>query len=237
VFIAEKDCPKLGVTAPGARGMEINGRLAVPVGFVPDIHLFTTASFVLTNLENGRAFLRLPPTAATYLVGKCRPGADVARVVADLQRAIPDHEVLTHQQFHDRAAAYWIGRTSIGPLLMLSSVLSVTVGFLIVTLAFYISTVEKIPVFACMKALGASNGEVVLLLIFQAALVFVLGCTAAGLALTATVAGLSRTNISVVITREMVLTGLVASAAASLGSSLLAVRRVMATDPGEAFRT
>ena len=64
---------------------------------------------------------------------------------------------------------------------MLSAVLAILVGFLIVMLAFYISTIEKIPIFACMKALGASGMEVVSILVSQAFIVFVLGSSLAGL--------------------------------------------------------
>jgi putative ABC transport system permease protein len=145
--------------------------------------------------------------------------------------------VVTTQQFHDKASDYWGKRTSIGPLLLISSGLAVSVGFLVVVLAFYLSTVEKIPVFACMKALGASNGEILQILIFQSAAVFTLGCAIAGLALYAAVSVLGHTSISVVITQTVVAAGVAASAVASAGSSLLSVRRVLTTDPGEAFRT
>jgi putative ABC transport system permease protein len=237
ILIGEKDRGKLGVQELPVAGMEINGRKAVPVGFVPRVQLFTTASFALTDLENARAFLRMPSSHATYLVCKYRPGADIARVVADLRRAVPEHDVLTSRQFHDKASEYWGKRTSIGPLLLISSVLAVSVGFLVVVLAFYLSTVEKIPVFACMKALGASNGEILQILVFQSAIVFTLGCAAAGLGLYAAVTILAHTSISVVITKTVVVAGMGASAVASAGSSLLSVRRVLTTDPGEAFRT
>jgi len=237
VLIGEKDRGKLGVNEPEVAGMEINGRKAVPVGFVPRVQLFTTASFALTDLDNARAFLRVPSSHASYLVCKCRPGADVARVVADLRRAVPDHDVLTSEQFHDKASDYWGKRTSIGPLLLISSALAVSVGFLVVVLAFYLSTVEKIPVFACMKALGASNGEILRILIFQSAIVFALGCAAACVSLYAAVLILAHTSISVVVTKTVILAAVAASAAASAGSSLLSVRRVLTTDPGEAFRT
>ncbi len=59
VLVSDKDRDKLGIDAPGVEGMEIFGRMATPVGFVPDVHLFTTAAFILTDLDNARAFLRL----------------------------------------------------------------------------------------------------------------------------------------------------------------------------------
>jgi putative ABC transport system permease protein len=237
VMVSDKDREKLGIDSPGVEGMEIFGRMATPVGFVPDVHLFTTAAFILTDLDNARAFLRLPPSHANYLVCKCKPGVDVKRVVAELQRTVREHDVLTAEQFHARASDYWATRTSIGPVLLMSSVLAVSVGFLIVLLAFYISTIEKIPVFACMKALGASGGEIVLLLIFQSLIVFLLGCVVAAGGLYLAVAIIATTTISVVITTSGVAAAVAATGVVSLTSSLLSVRRVITTDPGEAFRT
>ena len=150
---------------------------------------------------------------------------------------MPECDVLTFKQFHDKAAAYWSSRTGIGPVLLMSSVLAVSVGFLIVMLAFYISTIEKLPIFACLKALGASNRDVILIVVFQSVIVFVLGCLSAGSGLWVTIAALSKTTISVVITRNVVLSSLATTALVSAASSLLSVRRIMTIEPGEAFRS
>ena len=217
--------------------MEIHGRHATPVGLVEDVHLFTTAGFVLTDLENGWAFLDVPDSHVTYIVCKCRPGADVAVVARNLRGDFPEHHVLTAQAFHDRASSYWSNRTSIGPVLLLSSVLAVMVGFLIVMLTFYISTVEKIPIFACMKALGASGGEVASIMIFQVLIVFVLGCAMAGVGLYVTLMVLARTTISVVITEQLVLAGIGTTGLCSSLSSLLSIRKMISTGSGEALTT
>jgi putative ABC transport system permease protein len=119
---------------------------------------------------------------------------------------------------------------------MLSAGLAILVGFMIVMLAFYISTVDKLPVFACMKALGASGLEVVLILVFQVIIVFILGCALAGAGIHIAMILLAKTTISVVITRGLVLTGLGTTALCSALSSLLSIRQVINTDPGEAFR-
>jgi putative ABC transport system permease protein len=236
VLVARKDCEKLGITTIGADGVEIFGRKATVVGLVDDVHLFTTAGFIMTDLENARAFLRMPNEHATYIVAKCAPGADVETVVHDLQADFPEHDVVTTRTFHDRAARYWSTRTGIGPVLMLSAALAVLVGFMIVMLAFYISTVDKLPIFACMKALGASGLEVVSILVFQVVIVFILGCTLAGLGIHLAVLLLARTTISLVITPGLVLAGLGTTALISALSSLLSIRQVINTDPGEAFR-
>ena len=91
------------------------------VGLVEEVHLFTTAGFVMTDLENARAFMRVPNDHASYIVAKCAPEADVDAVVRDLQAAFPEHDVMSTRTFHDKAARYWSTRTGIGPVLMLSA--------------------------------------------------------------------------------------------------------------------
>jgi ABC-type lipoprotein release transport system permease subunit len=237
IMVGSKDREKLGITEPGVDGVEILGRHATAVGFVDDIHLFTTAGFILTDLDNARAFLRLPQDHASYIVCKCLPGADVGGVLLDLRPRFPEHDVLATHAFHDLASEYWSSRTGIGPVLMLSAVLAALVGFLIVMLVFYLSTIEKAPVFACMKALGASGGEVVLILVAQVGIVFMIGCALAGVATYGAYAVIGRTSISIVITRNLVLAAVGTTAICSALSSLLSIRKVISTDPGEAFRT
>jgi ABC-type lipoprotein release transport system permease subunit len=87
-----------------------------------------------------------------------------------------------------------------------------------------------------MKALGASGMEVVWILVSQAFIVFVLGSSIAGLGVHAARKVLETTSISMVVTRELVLAGLGTTALCSALSSLLSIRKVITTDPGEAFR-
>jgi len=237
ILVGRKDREKLGITTLGVDGIEIVGRKATVVGLVDDVHLFTTAGFVLTDLDNARTFLRLPPNHASYFVCKCRPGADVEQVVRDLRADFPEHDILTARAFHDRAAKYWSTRTGIGPVLMLSAALATLVGFMIVMLAFYISTVDKLPIFSFIKALGASSAEVVSILVFQVVIVFLIGCGFAGLGLHVALRFLEDTTISTVVTRQLVLAGVGTTAFCSALSSLLSIRKVINTDPGEAFRT
>ena len=152
------------------------------MGYVDDIRLFTTAGFVLTDLDNARAFLQLPSSHVNYIVCKCRPGANVPDVVRQLQAAIPEHDVLTTRQFHDLCSDYWETVSGIGPLILMSSILGVTVGFLIVIMTFYIATMEKIPVYGCLKALGGTVGEIAAILGVQVLIVFLLGSAIAGAA-------------------------------------------------------
>jgi putative ABC transport system permease protein len=237
VMIARKDRPKLGIQTLGADGVEISGRRATVVGLVGSVQLFNTAGFVLTDLDNARAFLRIPENRVTYIVCECASGVDPVEVRDRLRETFPEYEVLLQRDFRKLAATYWETNTGIGPVLLLSAVLAVLVGFLIVMSTFYISTVEKIPVFAGLRALGASTAEIVSILIFQVAAVFVFGCIVAGVSLYVTVWCLKESTISIVITAPLVAIGIGVMLLCSALGSLLSIRKLVTTDPGEAFRT
>ena len=105
-------------------------------------------------------------------------------------------------------------------------------------LAFYISTIDKLPDIRMHEGpRGLGHAEVVSILVFQVVIVFVLGCGFAGLGLHAALTFLARTTISTVVTRELVLAGVGTTALCSAFSALLSIRKVISTDPGEAFRS
>ena len=106
-----------------------------------------------------------------------------------------------------------------------------------VTLTFYISTIQKLPLYASLKAIGAANGELVFILLFQVAVVFLLGSAVAVACLWPVLVALRSTTIAVLITPKLVLGGCGALFLSSAVGALLSVRRVVTTDPGSAFRT
>ncbi len=176
---ATKIATNLGSTLSALRAWRSSAAWRRPLALSPTCTSLRPRRFILTDLDNARVLPAVAGVARKLSGLQMQAGRRRKTRGRRLEAIGGEHDVLTARQFHDRAANYWATRTSIGPVLLMSSVLAVSVGFLIVLLAFYISTIEKIPIFACMKALGASGSEIVLLLIFQSLIVFVLGCVVA----------------------------------------------------------
>jgi putative ABC transport system permease protein len=236
VLIDPKDRANLGLTRSNQKFAEINGRRAEVVGYVKDRHLFTTLCLVVTDLDNARAFLGYPVQHVSYIAIRCDKDENVALVMQRLQARIPDDRVMSARQLHDLTQHYWTSRTGIGPILSLAAVLATLVGFLTVMLTFYLLTAQKMPVFAALKALGASGGEIAGLIGVQASVCFLAGMVAASIAVAVAMAALSQTTISVVISPSTALavTGLIALASAL--ACIPAVRKIMRLEPAEAFR-
>jgi len=75
--------------------------------------------------------------------------------------------------------------------------------------------------------------------VFQVVAVFLIGCAVAGVSLyvTLTIMTLRQSTISVLITPSLVAIGVSVMLVCSAMGSLLSIRKLVTTDPGEAFRT
>ena len=232
----EKHLSRLGVGEFGDTGVEIHGHNANVVGVMRGKKLFSTACLITTDLENARRFLGLGANQITFLALKCKPGAQARAVQERLQTRLPEYHVWTAAEFHNLTQNYWLRLTGIGPVLLLSAALAALVGFLTVFLTFSHLTAEKLPVYAAMKAIGASNAELGGMVLLQIGVVFgigsILALTGVGLALVA----LSKTTISIVLTPGIAALGVGFMGACSVAAGWRSLRQLARVEPAEAFR-
>jgi putative ABC transport system permease protein len=237
VLVDEKHLPRLGVSKFGETGVEIRGLNANVVGVMRGKKLFSTACLIATDLDNARRFLGLKANQITFVAVKCRHRADLWKVRSRLQARLPEQRVWTAKEFHDLTQSYWTKLTGIGPVLSLSAGLAALVGFLTVLLTFAHLTAEKLPVYAAMKAMGASTAELSGIVLLQIAVVFGLGCLVAIAGVLLTLAALASTTISVVLTPGTAAAGVGLMAFCSLAAGLRALSKLARVEPAEAFKT
>jgi ABC-type antimicrobial peptide transport system permease subunit len=237
VLVDEKHLSRLGVKRLGETGIEIRGLNANIVGEMRGKKLFSTACLVATDLDNARRFLGLKANQITFVAIKCRSGADIRAVQARLQKRLPEYRVWTAREFHNLTQNYWAKLTGMGPVLWLSAGLAALVGFLTVFITFSHLTEEKFPVYAAMKAMGASTAELSGMVLLQIGVVFGLGCALALAGVTVALFALSHTMISVVLTPGVALAGVGFMALCSLVAGLRALHKLALLEPAEAFKT
>lgn len=237
VLVDEKFLPRIGIARLGDVGVEMRGLNVNVVGVMRGKKLFTTACLVVTDLDNARRFLGFKANQITFAAIKLRPGADGRVAQARLQARLPEQHVWTAKEFHDLTQTYWVKLTGIGPVLLLSAGLAALVGFLTVFLTFSHLTSEKLPVYAAMKAMGASTVELSGVVLLQIGAVFGCGSVMAVAGVVGALLALSRTTISVVLTPGTMLLGVGFMALCSLAAGFHSLRKLSKVEPAEAFRT
>jgi putative ABC transport system permease protein len=225
------------------------------LGSMWELNLFKEQSFKLVALSRGAlSFTTIPVIFTSYneieqslmgtdfegqtsfIVVKLKDSSKLKKVVQSLRNALPDNDVYTKQAFIDRTVNYWTIQTGMGMAFFLTAILAVLIGGAIVGQTIYASMMEHLRDFGTLKAMGAQNGDINLVILTQAAVSAALGF-AIGVAVTfAARGGIESAGVSmqlplllfVVVFSIMMLT--------CLAAAYISVRKIRMLDPVMVFR-
>ncbi len=224
----------LGINGVGDTAQVGSSRVRIS-GITDGIRSFTVSPYVFTTLNRARNLLDMPSDMITYVLVKLEPGADIEAVRKSLREKVPESEVLTKAEFHDRSLNHWLFATGAGVALIGGAILGLVVGTVIVAQTLYSSTKDHINEFATLRALGSSSGYIHRVILAQAALSALLGY-ALGMVIALTVVYLSEhTALPIVMTPGLAALLLALTVAMCAISALSAIGKVMRIDPAVVF--
>jgi putative ABC transport system permease protein len=173
---------------------------------------------------------------ATYILVKLSPGANPARVRAEIRRRLPHNDVWTRAEWAARSRAYWTETTGLGLNMLMTVVLGCIVGVSIVAQTLYTSTIEHLKEFATVKALGGRNSDICAIIAKQAAIAAV-GGFALGAAMSYGLRPIMATlDLRLLLTPELAISVFVGTFALCMGSAAISFRKVATLDPAMVFR-
>jgi putative ABC transport system permease protein len=224
----------LGINGVGDTAQVGSSRVRIS-GITDGIRSFTVSPYVFTTLNRARNLLDMPSDMITYVLVKLDPGADIEAVRKSLREKVPESEVLSKAEFHDRSLNHWLFATGAGVALIGGAILGLVVGTVIVAQTLYSSTKDHINEFATLRALGSSSGYIHRVILAQAALSALLGY-ALGMVIALTVVYLSEhTALPIVMTPGLAALLLALTVAMCAISALSAIGKVMRIDPAVVF--
>jgi putative ABC transport system permease protein len=236
VIVDELYLKQLGVERVGDEG-DVFDRRAVVCGISRDVRTFTAAPFVFTSLRSAvRYDRRYREDEVTYVLVRCAPGHDPARVAAAIRAEVPHVEVLTTDQFAARSVRYWMLETGVGITVVLTAALGGLVSVVITSQTLFAITQEHLGDYATLSALGFGRGQLLGCVLVQALLLGSAGLLLGSVLFAAAAHASARTAIPLETT-PAVYVGLAAGfLLSSLGSSYLSLRAVLRVDPVRVFR-
>jgi putative ABC transport system permease protein len=154
--------------------------------------------------------------------------AHIQQVVSDLKTKMPGYPIYTMEEFTSLLSVNSVGllRNFIGVVIGVA----VIVGFIVVFMAMYTAVLERTREIGILKAVGASSGFILALLLRETILLSILG-TVAGILLTYVTQWLMQHAVPSSLTQETVyswwpITGGIAIAGALLGVIVPAIKAV-----------
>lgn len=226
---------KLGVTALG-QTVEINNRRARVVGFTAGIRTFTQSPYVFTTHRNAQHFTFFRPDQTTYLLVTLERGADAASVRHALQARLGRVDVWFATEFARAAQRYWLITTGAGSALLLAALLGLIVGIVIVGQTLYATTVDRLPEYATLRAMGAPNRYLYHVILKQAGISAVFGFGGGMLLVALVVAASAGSTVAVAMPAGLIgVLALLTLCMCALGA-LVSIRRVTRIDPTSVFQ-
>jgi putative ABC transport system permease protein len=213
------------------RVLTINHHRAIVVGICRASLTFQTLPLVYTRVSQTPHYL--PPNRKTMsaLLVQARPSASIPEVCQRIQ-AQTGLLALTREEFAERTVDHYLQRTGLLANFGTTVLLGFLVGIAISGQTFYTFTVENLPQFAMLKAMGAVNRRLVGMVLQQSALVGSIGY-GLGVGLAAVFGELTRGHSKLVFYmpwQVLVGTGL-AIVLVTMLTSLLSIVRVLRVEP------
>jgi putative ABC transport system permease protein len=225
------------------------------IGSLWEINLFKEQSFKLVGLSQGVVSFTTVPVVFTsynevdriladtnlkddtsYIVAKLKDLSTLQDVVRTLRIELPDNDVYTRQGFIRRAVLYWTVQTGMGMAFFLTAILAVLIGGAIVGQTIYAGTMEHLRDYGTLKAMGARNRDINLVILSQAAASAILGFTlGVGVSLLIR-GGVVSAGVPVVLPWQLFAALFVIVVLVCLGAAYFSVRKVKTLDPVMVFR-
>lgn len=216
--------------------VEINDQRARVVGRTSGFSSFLGSPYVFTSYTDASRYLGLRPDETMFILVHIQPGFSVQKVKRELQARLPSVEVSTRQEFSRRAEFYWTSQTGAGGAILAAAVLGFFVGLTVVSQAIYSTTMEHIEEFATLKALGATPGYIVRVIVSQAMLSGLAGYVL-GVLITNPMIRAARPHIPWISTPWWLPAGVFLPALAMcVLASILSVKAAITVEPAKVFR-
>jgi putative ABC transport system permease protein len=207
------------------------------VGTTEGAASFTTAPIVFMDFAKAQERLETVQGMTHYILVKLSPGADAARVKAEIQRRLPFNDVYAKQEWARRSRSYWVVSTGLGMNMGITVFLGILVGIVVVAQTLYTSAVEHVKEFGTVKAIGGSNWDIYRILGEQALIAAVVGFLLGGVLSLLMRPAMAKLYLTVLISPAFAATVFVGTLAMCLGAAMLSFHRVARIDPALVFRT
>lgn len=215
--------------------LELNDHRAIVVGISRMTRSFQNQPTIITTMS--RASTMAPPERRnlSYILVKAKPGVDAQA----LSREIAEQTGLaayTASEFKWMTVDYFLRYTGIPINFGLSVALGFLVGTVITGFMFYNFTLDNLRYFATFKAMGATDGHLMRMILVQAIVVAVLGY-GVGVGLTG-LFGMSAQNapIAFYLTWQLLAVAACAIVSICMMAAVLSLRRVITLEPGVVFK-
>jgi len=215
--------------------LEINDRRAVVVGICKVSRTFQSQPVVYTTYSRATVFAPRERKLLSFVLVKARQGEDL-NTLCDRIKRTTGLAAYTAQEFKDLTYNYYMKYTGIPINFGIAVALGFLIGTAIAGQTFYNFTLGNLRYFGTLKAMGATNGILLRMILLQALMVGALGygLGVGGASLFGYLFG--GTELSFRLTRELLYVSAGAIMIIIIFSAMISIHKVMRLEPAIVFK-
>lgn len=235
LLIDGSDLDRLGFPAVGDAREIGRTRFAVTGHSSGTVGLVVTP-YVFVDYDQSVSCTSITSDEASYFLIQTAEGVDKKRVCQQINQRLRNAAAMTTEEYASVSINFWMTRTGIGLSFGAATFLGLLVGLVMVGQTLYAMVLDRISEFATLKAIGATEREIVALLIAQSSVVAGVGI-AIGVVLTFVIRLLfSSPRAAIEIPLSLYLGSAVLVFVICLAASALPYLRVRRVDPHSALQ-
>lgn len=237
VAIDGLDTGKLQIQGdPMGTRLEVSGQTVYVAAITEGVRSFTLVPNMFAEVDTARRLAGLAEGQANYWIADLHDPLCAPDVIAAVERHTPDAQALTTAAFRQKTQDYWVFGSGAGSALAFSAALGLVVGTVIVGQTLYAITKEHLRELGTLKAIGATSGELIKFIGWQAAFLAVVGGSL-GLCIALIVQrGVTAAGLLVVLSPAVLAAGAAAILWMCAFASIASVRKVISLEAAEVFK-
>jgi putative ABC transport system permease protein len=216
--------------------IELNNHRTVVVGIAKTTRTFQSQPVIYTTYSNATIYAPPQLNLLSFILVKAIPGTDLEALCARIKR-LTGLAAYTKEEFKNLTVQYYLKYTGIPINFGVSVLLGFLVGAAIAGQTFYSFTIENLRYFGVLKAMGASERTLLLMIIFQALIVSFIGY-GIGVGCTGLFAYFTQnTMVAFRFPWQLFVFSIVGVTLIASFAALLSIRKVMKLEPAIVFKS
>jgi putative ABC transport system permease protein len=217
--------------------LELNDHRAVIVGIYNSSAPFQNLPVFYSRYSQAITYVGRERNMLSFVLAKSAPGVSEQKVCERIEAATHLHAA-TASDFGWETIWYYVAHTGIPINFGITIMIALVVGTIVAGQTFYIFTLEHLKQFAALKAIGVTNWRITSMILLQAMMAGLIGCSI-GIGMTAAFFEITKDNLDLrgfcLLWQIAAGTGVTILLVVVL-ASLVSIRRVLVLEPAVVFR-
>ena len=214
---------------------EVNGRRMTVGAFTWGLEPFGP-SYAFVDYETGRELMHTQSDQASYVLVGVAPGSNPLDVKRELEARMGGVKVMSKNELAGSIRNFVLFKQSLGASIGASVLFGVIVGFVIVALSMFSSVLDRLREFGTLKAVGATNGDLAVLLLGQSVAYAWIGSLVGLFLVTQMATGMRSAKLTLLFPPALTIGTVVGMTLICIIASTLALLRIRKVEPAMVFR-